>query len=178
MQAKQQLQVLKEDTDKLYNSLSGYNLPAADKSFLTTIFDGVSSDNLLDELNHQIHEIEARVQEALERALKAQELTTLRDSTQYFDAVSMSSGAGLSLAMDVIETEAEPEESAREEETVPNPRAQLNHLKEIGNSLEQFYCNLDVIEEYLEKNKEYLPFEGIEEKVQILEVSEYKIFGV
>lgn len=38
-------------------------------------------------------------------------------------------------------------------------------------NLQQFFGNLEVIEEYFERNIDYLPYEGIEEKFEILQVS-------
>src|SRR5689334_8722735 len=100
--------------------------------------------------------------------------------------MSVSSGAGLSLAMDVVETEPEEqtmdkpdmaENVAESLETSVSVLPPANRLKlRSDHNLEQFYVNLDTIEEYFEQvQREQLPYEGIEEKMETLQDFEVEL---
>ncbi|KAI1731516.1 calponin homology (CH) domain-containing protein [Ditylenchus destructor] len=187
MEACGEMRVLQLAADDLHKSMPN-----------ATSATSFSAENLaLDELNAQLRQIEARVQEALVNALRAQqEAISLNEAEvdrdpriaaqQIADALSVSSGAGLSLAMDVVETEPEeaythnlvgPEDTAESLETSVSVRPPINRVQlHSDNNLEQFYVNLDTIDEYFEQaQREHLPFEGIEEKLEILQGFEVEL---
>jgi hypothetical protein len=127
--------------------------------------------NLLD-FSH-MHEIEEQVQAALINALNAQPQEEVSETDDEFtrlqpvrkmhpDGQSISSGAGLSLAMDVQQTESEESED-------PNRYFAPTTLPQPSNSLDQFYVELDSIEDYMD-SPEKLPYDGLNEKLKLLKV--------
>uniref|UniRef100_A0A915DTQ2 Dystrophin n=1 Tax=Ditylenchus dipsaci TaxID=166011 RepID=A0A915DTQ2_9BILA len=179
MEACSQLRVLQLAADDLHKALPGYS----------SHLQNLKEAEAMDQLNAQLREIEGRVQEALVKALQAQEAMSVSQSEEQpvrsnkqadtTSVHSLSSGAGLSLAMDVQDTEGEDESRKQDSEVLktsvsvrPVRRLQVAEGEEY--TLEQFYVNLDTIEEYLEQ-QEYLPFEGIEEKLEILQDFEVEL---
>jgi hypothetical protein len=77
----------------------------------------------------------------------------------------MSSGAGLSLAMDVQETEGEESEDAQKYFAQPSASQ-----PQATNSLDQFYVELDAFEDYMD-TPEKLHYDGLPEKLRMLRVS-------
>lgn len=65
--------------------------------------------------------------------------------------------------------ETDPEENENEtEELKMKKKLEFNTVKSCN--LEQFLNNLEAIEEYFEEKNDFLPYEGIEEKMEILQV--------
>lgn len=127
-----------------------------------------------------MNEIEDQVQKALMNALNNQqqkqqavedqstddEFNRLKVVRRPVDAQSMSSGAGLSLNMDVQETEGEESEDAQGRFVQPTNIEQSVP----ANSLDQFYVELDAMEDYMD-TPEKLHYDGLTEKLQMLKVS-------
>ncbi|KAI6226090.1 Discontinuous actin hexagon [Aphelenchoides besseyi] len=164
MEAENRLQVLTHSTDELKQKLPGRECALS------------GSTTLLNEIRKRMRDIEDAVQQALIDALNRndtleEQLTD--DEIQrnkrlrppvHPDGVSMSSGAGLSLAMDVQETsEGEGDESPVE----------INVPRSTG-SLEQLYTLLDDYEDRIEA-PEKLKYEGLAEKMRDLEIMEKKL---
>jgi hypothetical protein len=132
-----------------------------------------SSISLLDEINRHMNEIEEQVQKALINALNSQqqaaedqltddEIHRIRVVRAAPDGQSMSSGAGLSLAMDVQQTEDDESEDAQ------RYFAESSQVLPV-NSLDQFYVELDAMEDYMD-TPEKLHYDGLSEKLQMLKV--------
>lgn len=161
MDARSQLGVLRRSAEELHGSLPGAS---------SSQFESAG----LDELNERLREIEERVQQALIKAL-------VREQQKADDATSMSSGAGLSLAMEVNETEDELAEQTLEPQligsvVVTDSQRLTPEIRVDGaDPLEQFYVNLDALDEYFDV-PERLPYEGIDEKLQNLAVQSPFVF--
>jgi hypothetical protein len=125
-----------------------------------------------------MNEIEEQVQKALINALNSHqqsqqaedqltddEVHRIRVVRAAPDGQSMSSGAGLSLAMDVQETEGEESEDAQKYFAQPSASQ-----PQATNSLDQFYVELDAFEDYMD-TPEKLHFDGLPEKLRMLRVS-------
>lgn len=145
--------------------------------------------DVLGELDKKMRDIEAQIQDALIRAVNAQEEEeggeneTVQDALQPHAAevASISSGTlGLSLAMEVNETTTATEDEG--DEPLENPTENIHRgekettlaskesVEKPPYTLEQFYVNLDTMEDYLEQHPEQLPFEGLEEKREVVQV--------
>jgi hypothetical protein len=124
-----------------------------------------------------MNEIEEQVQKALINALSSQQRGNQQTAEDQLtddeinrikvlrapDGQSISSGAGLSLAMDVQETEGEESEDAQRRYAQPVGQPL------ISNSLDQFYVELDAMEDYMD-TPEKLHYDGLTEKLQMLKV--------
>uniref|UniRef100_A0A1I7SAC8 Dystrophin n=1 Tax=Bursaphelenchus xylophilus TaxID=6326 RepID=A0A1I7SAC8_BURXY len=133
------------------------NAPGREKIF-QILYDKIS------ELQVEVEYANARVRQALTDLLTTTEQVS--DKEQDFkkkpvhpDGVSMSSGAGLSLAMDVQETEGE--------EYFSDAARNQNKIGDVFN-------DLDTFEDFFDRD-ESLPFEGIDEKDQYLNTIEQRL---
>lgn len=110
MQIRNDLQVMESAANELYKLLP-LNDEVIIKDSEYDIF--VTENDSLSILNLQLHKIEDQLQDALIKALRSRETQNV-PNVQTADRISLSSGAGLSLAMDVQETEPEEDDAQQE----------------------------------------------------------------
>jgi len=141
--------------------------------------------DVLGELDKKMRDIEAQIQEALIRAVNAheedEENEMAENKPHAAEVASISSGTlGLSLAMEVNETTTATEDEG--DGPLVKPAENMHQgakgaetlkgapLEKAPYTLEQFYVNLDTMEDYIEQHPEHLPFEGLEEKREVIQV--------